>query len=310
MSKRPVVALIGPTAVGKTVLSLHLAQRFGSEIISGDSMQIYREMNIGTAKASTAEQKQVRHHMIDIVDPTTNFDVSQFVQTARQEIDAMPITALPLIVGGTGLYIQSVLFDFKLGQAPDNPIIRAKYEQLLSEQGKEALFAELEANDPVSATLMHPNNTRRVIRALEVTEVTGIPFSQQQPEPPQAHYPHLIIGLNTERERLYERINQRVDQMMSEGLVAEVKALQSKLTATTAYQAIGYKEILDYLDGRCSYEAAVDLIKQRSRHYAKRQLTWFNNRMNVSWLDAEDPELLEKATKLVENFINNTKKTI
>ena len=149
-----------------------------------------------------------------------------------------------------------------------------------------------------------------MIRALEVTEITGIPFSQQQPEPPQAHYPHLIIGLNTERERLYERINQRVDQMMSEGLVAEVKALQSKLTATTAYQAIGYKEILDYLDGRCSYEAAVDLIKQRSRHYAKRQLTWFNNRMNVSWLDAEDPELLEKATKLVENFINKTKKTI
>ena len=146
MSKRPVVALIGPTAVGKTALSLHLAQRFGSEIISGDSMQIYREMNIGTAKASEAEQKKVRHHMIDIVDPTTNFDVSQFVQTARQEIDAMPITAVPLIVGGTGLYIQSVLFDFKLGQAPDNPIIRAKYEQLLSEQGKEALFAELEAN--------------------------------------------------------------------------------------------------------------------------------------------------------------------
>ncbi|EUJ42186.1 tRNA (adenosine(37)-N6)-dimethylallyltransferase MiaA [Brochothrix campestris] len=302
MSKHSVVAIIGPTAVGKTALSLHLAKIMQAEIISGDSMQIYRQMDIGTAKASSAEQAVARHHMIDIVEPSTDYDVSQFVTTARAIIDQLPQTMTPLIVGGTGLYVQSLLYDFKLGNITEDRQLRAELETLLATAGNQVLFERLQAVDAVAAETIHPNNTRRVIRAIEVSMTSGKPFSQQQPEPPAPHYRHLIIGLKMDRELLYQRINARVDLMMAEGLVEEVRSLRPVLTANTAAQAIGYKEVLAYIDGQLSYDTMVELIKQRSRQYAKRQLTWFNNRMNVVWLDATDPQLHQKAEALVRKF--------
>ncbi|MGD6942292.1 tRNA (adenosine(37)-N6)-dimethylallyltransferase MiaA [Cytobacillus gottheilii] len=286
--KQKLLVIIGPTASGKTNLSIQLAKKYNGEIISGDSMQIYRSMDIGTAKISPAEMGGIPHYLIDIKEPDEAFSAAEFQQLVRRQIDEISSRGkLPIIAGGTGLYIQSVIYDYQFSDAPSDEEFRKELEKKAEKQGHDALYAELEKIDPLSAENIHPNNVRRVIRALEVYHCTGIPVSQwQEKQQPELLYDTSIIGLTMERDLLYSRINSRVDLMMREGLLQEVQGLYEKgIRNYPSIQAIGYKEIYDYIEGRATLETAVDNLKQNSRRYAKRQLTWFRNKMDVEWFD-------------------------
>lgn len=289
--KQKLIVLIGPTAVGKTKLSIRLAKRFNGEIISGDSMQIYRTMDIGTAKITPEEMEGVPHHLIDIKNPEESFSAAEFQQLVRGKITEIASRGkTPMIVGGTGLYIQSVIYDYQFSEAPSDEAFRTMLEKRAAEEGNEALFQELVALDPDSAEKMHPNNIRRVIRALEIYHCTGKKMSEYQEEQtPDLLYDTALIGLTMERELLYERINKRVDIMMQQGLVEEVEDLFSKgLEGCPSIQAIGYKELFAYFQHKVSLEDAVEALKQNSRRYAKRQFTWFRNKMDVEWFDMSD----------------------
>ena len=280
--------LIGPTAVGKTKMSIELAKAFNGEIISGDSMQIYRKMDIGTAKIKPLEMEGIPHHLIDIKDPEESFSVAQFQELVRKEITDISLRGkVPMIVGGTGLYIQSVLYDYQFSAAPSDDEYRIYLEKLAQEKGNLFLHNQLMNIDQVSGKRIHPNNIRRVIRALEVYHCTGKTVTDlQNIQKPQVLYDAAFIGLSMEREKLYERINHRVDLMVEEGLVQEVKNLHKMgLRNCQSIQGIGYKEIYDYLDGNTTIEEAIHQLKQNSRRYAKRQLTWFRNKMDVEWFD-------------------------
>lgn len=286
--KNKLLVLIGPTAVGKTKTSIMLAKAYNGEIISGDSMQIYKKMDIGTAKIKPSEMEGIPHYLIDIKEPDEPFSAAEFQELVRGKIsDIAGRGKLPIIVGGTGLYIQSVLYDYQFSDAPTNDEFRKTLEAKVEKEGNISLHDQLMAVDPESGSKIHPNNVRRVIRALEVHYCTGKTASewqsQQQPEP---LYNAAVIGLNMDREQLYERINKRVDLMIAEGLVEEVQKLyQMGLKNCQSIQAIGYKELFEYFDGKITLEQAVEKLKQNSRHYAKRQLTWFRNKMNVKWID-------------------------
>lgn len=289
--KEKVVVLIGPTAVGKTRTSIELAKRFNGEIISGDSMQIYKGMDIGTAKIKKEEMEGITHHLIDIKNPDESFSVAEFQELVRIKIKEITNRGkLPMIVGGTGLYIQSAIYDYQFSDAPNNEELRKKLEDRVKVDGVEVLHKELEKVDPVSAERIHPNNVRRVIRALEVYLTTGQTLTDLQSEQVvEPLYDVAIIGLTMEREQLYDRINLRVDEMITEGLEAEVKKLYDLgLEQTQALQAIGYKEWFRYFSKEQSSETTVELLKQNSRRYAKRQLTWFRNKMDVTWFDMTD----------------------
>jgi tRNA dimethylallyltransferase len=292
LEKKKLVVIIGPTAVGKTKLSIDLAHRLNGEIISGDSMQIYKGMDIGTAKISVDEMEGIRHHLIDIKNPEEDFSVAEFQANARPLIEEIANqTKTPMIVGGTGLYIQSVLYDYQFTENPSDPEYRSKLEGELKDKGVEAIHQMLGKIDPESAEKIHPNNSRRVIRALEVFHCTNKTISEyinsQEQDP---LYDVALIGLTMDREILYDRINQRVDLMVKEGLLEEVKELYDKgIRDTQAIQAIGYKEIYDYFDGKMTYDEAINQLKQNSRRYAKRQLTWFRNKMEVKWFDMTPP---------------------
>jgi tRNA dimethylallyltransferase len=286
--KQKVLVIIGPTAVGKTKLSIELAKRLNGEIISGDSMQIYRGMDIGTAKITADEMEGIPHHLIDSKNPDESFSVAEFQELVRGKITEISNRGkLAMIVGGTGLYIQSVIYDYQFSTAPGDESLRMKLEERAKEIGKEALHRELTEMDPKSASQIHPNNIRRVIRALEIYYLTGKTMSETQKDQQQElFYQTALVGLTMDREKLYERINTRVDIMMEQGLVAEVKKLYDQgLRNCQSIQAIGYKEIYDYLDGLMSLDEAIDNLKKNSRHYAKRQLTWFRNKMDVQWFD-------------------------
>ncbi|WP_080846360.1 tRNA (adenosine(37)-N6)-dimethylallyltransferase MiaA [Cytobacillus gottheilii] len=286
--KQKLLAVIGPTAVGKTNLSIQLAKKYNGEIISGDSMQIYKTMDIGTAKISPAEMEGIPHYLIDIKEPDEAFSAAEFQQLVRRQIEDISSRGkLPIIVGGTGLYIQSVIYDYQFSDAPSDEEFRKKLEKRAEIEGSEVLFAELEKMDPTSAENIHPNNVRRVIRALEVYHCTGIPVSQwQEKQQPELLYNTSIIGLTMDRDLLYQRINERVDLMMRAGLLKEVESLYEKgIRNCPSIQAIGYKEIYDYIEGRATLETAIENLKQNSRRYAKRQLTWFRNKMDVEWFD-------------------------
>ncbi|RAK23468.1 tRNA dimethylallyltransferase [Anoxybacillus vitaminiphilus] len=285
------VVIIGPTAVGKTKLSIELAKRLNGEIISGDSMQVYKGMDIGTAKIKPEEMEGIPHHLIDIKEPTEPFSVAEFQQMARPLISEITKRGkLPIIVGGTGLYIQSVIYDYRFSAAPSDDSYRRKLETFAQERGAIALYEKLKEIDPHSAERIHPNNVRRVIRALEIFHCTGQTMTEwQKQQTPDLLYDVALVGLTMEREQLYRRINERVDQMMAEGLLDEVKTLyESGVRDCQSIQAIGYKEIYEYLDGRISLAEAVEQLKQNSRRYAKRQLTWFRNKMPVQWFDMTD----------------------
>lgn len=283
--------LIGPTAVGKTKLSIELAKKYNGEIISGDSMQIYKEMDIGTAKITNSEMEGIPHHLIDIKEPDEGFSVAEFQELVRGEISEITARGkLPIIVGGTGLYIQSVIYDYQFSDAPSDESVRKELEARAAIEGNESLHLELRQVDPISADKIHPNNIRRVIRALEVYHCTGKTISEyQDKQDPELMYETVIIGLTMEREILYERINKRVDLMIEEGLLSEVEKLYNRgLKDCQSIQAIGYKEIYEFFENRITLERAIEQLKQNSRRYAKRQLTWFRNKMNVNWFDMSE----------------------
>lgn len=285
LNRTNVIAIVGPTAVGKTALSIELAKAFNGEIINGDSMQVYRELDIGTAKVTKEEMEGIPHHLLDIKSPEESFSVAEYQSLVRGKIEEITARGkLPIIVGGTGLYIQSVLFDFRFTEQPDHD------ENRLAELEKMSpvdLFDLLHSLDPEAAMEIHPNNVQRVIRAIERVELTG--KQKNAIEQNQGHemvYHHYIIGLSIDREQLYNRINQRVDIMLENGLLEEVKTLHSKgIRDVQSIQAIGYKEIYAYLDGDVSFEDAIEQLKQNSRRYAKRQLTYFRNKMAINWFN-------------------------
>ncbi|WP_226665558.1 tRNA (adenosine(37)-N6)-dimethylallyltransferase MiaA [Metabacillus litoralis] len=292
MDRKKLVVIIGPTAVGKTKLSIDLAHRLNGEIISGDSMQIYRGMDVGTAKIRQEEMENIRHHLIDIKNPDEDYSVAEFQETVRPLINNIAsLNKMPMIVGGTGLYIQSVLYDYQFTESPSDPVFREKLTKVLQEKGTKVLHEQLEKVDSASAKNIHPNNSRRVIRALEVYECTKIPMSEYiLNQEKHLLYDVALIGLTMDRDVLYERINHRVDIMIEHGLLKEVKYLiDNGLRDSQAAKAIGYKELFDYFDGKCTIEEAIFQLKQNSRRYAKRQLTWFRNKMDVEWFDMTAP---------------------
>ncbi|MGC7927167.1 tRNA (adenosine(37)-N6)-dimethylallyltransferase MiaA [Lysinibacillus sp. VIII_CA] len=289
LQQAEVVAIVGPTASGKTALSIELAKKYNGEIINGDSMQVYKGLDIGTAKITEEEMEGVPHHLLSFLEPTASFSVADYQKLVREKIaDIQARHKLPIIVGGSGLYVQSVLFDFQFTDEKVDEAARQAYYDELAKLGPEAMHDKLKQLDPQTAEAIHPNNTRRVIRALEMLELSGVSKAaeaQNRGEVPL--YNHLILGLgqNMSREVLYDRINRRVDLMMENGLLEEVQGLwQQNIRGVQSIQAIGYKELYDYLDGKCSLEGAIDSLKQNSRRYAKRQLTYFRNKMDVHFV--------------------------
>jgi tRNA dimethylallyltransferase len=303
MEKEKLVVIIGPTAVGKTKLSIDIAKRFNGEIISGDSMQIYRSMDIGTAKITPDEMEGITHHLLDIKDPADTYSVAEFQENVRALIkDISGRKKLPIIVGGTGLYIQSVIYDYQFSEKGSDQAIREKLEKEATDHGIQPIYEKLQKVDPSSSDRIHPNNHRRVIRALEVYLTTGKTMSQylEEQEEGTLLYDVVILGLTMDREKLYERINLRVDKMITEGLIQEVKSLHDKgLRDVQSIQAIGYKEIYDYLDHHTTLDEAVDLLKRNSRRYAKRQLTWFRNKMDVTWFDMTNIDYQKKLVEII-----------
>ncbi|OTP09659.1 tRNA dimethylallyltransferase [Enterococcus sp. 10A9_DIV0425] len=299
-----VLVIVGPTAVGKTALSVELAKKFNGEIISGDSLQIYKHLDIGTAKIKPTEMAGVPHHLIDVIEPVQNYSVADFQKTGRQLITEITARGhLPIVVGGTGLYIQSLLYDYQLGAKEEGAsIVRQKYEQLAEEIDRQDLWNLLKERDPLAAEKIHWNNQRKVIRALEVLEVTGYSILAPKEEP-TCLYDYCMIGLDTKREYLYQRINQRVDQMIDEGLLAEARFVYD-LGKVQASQGIGYKECFPYFEGERSLEEVTEDIKLHSRRYAKRQLTWFRNRMSVNWFDLlTDDTTIKEIEQMVNDWL-------
>ncbi|MGG0442711.1 tRNA (adenosine(37)-N6)-dimethylallyltransferase MiaA [Bacillus mycoides] len=303
VQREKVAVIIGPTAVGKTKLSIDLAKALNGEIISGDSMQIYRTMDIGTAKVTTDEMDGIPHYMIDIKDPEDSFSVAEFQESVRKCIREITERGkLPIIVGGTGLYIQSVLFDYQFTDEAGDATYREQMEKLALEHGVEYVHKRLQEVDPESAERIHANNVRRVIRALEIFHTTGEKMSNQlEKQENELLYDVSLIGLTMDREMLYDRINLRVNLMIEQGLLEEVKGLHERgVRDCQSIQAIGYKEIYDYFENRVSLEEAVSQLKTNSRRYAKRQLTWFRNKMDVAWFDVTDGEKTSEILRYIE----------
>jgi len=300
---KKVLVIAGPTAVGKTALSVRLAQQFNGEVISGDSMQIYRGLNIGTAKVTEEEKQGVSHHLIDICDIGDQYSVADFQIQARQKITEIYHRGnLPILVGGTGLYIQSLLYDYQLGAQKKDEHIRQKYENFAQEKGPEALFELLQEKDPLAATKIHMNNQRKVIRALEVMETTGESIAAPK-KIPEKLYDSFMIGLTSERSVLYERINKRVEAMLENGLIKETEMIK-QFPDSQAAKGIGYKEFLPYFSGEQSLVETTEQIKRNSRRYAKRQLTWFYNRMSFHWFDLlEDPQAFTEIENEVSHWL-------
>lgn len=292
MLKPVIIALVGPTGVGKTKTSLFLSKELNGEIVSMDSMQIYRGMDIGTAKSTLEERAMVPHHMIDVADPHERFTTADYRTMAVQSIqDILDRVKLPFLVGGTGLYLDAIRYDMRLGESGANEEIREKLRNIAQQpDGQNVLHAMLEKVDPETAKKLHPNDIRRVMRALEIFEASGKTKSQQAHlEKREGPYHVLVYGLSLPREMMYARINARVDEMMQAGLVQEVKGLLDAGVKPNqeggAMQAIGYKEIVSAFHGEITIERAVELIKQNSRRYAKRQWTWFKHDSSTRWFD-------------------------
>ena len=293
MKKKPLIIITGPTAVGKTSLSIPLAKQIGGEIISADSMQVYKEMDIGTAKIKTEEMEDVPHHLIDVLYPNDEFHVVRFQQMAKKALEQIYQNGhIPIVVGGTGFYIQALLYDIDFSKEEQATEFRLQMEQYAKEHGNEALHKKLELVDPVSAQKIHANNVKRVIRALEYYEQQKSPISEHNEIQAQKESPYdfLYFVLEHDREVLYDRINRRVDQMMEEGLLLEVESLVKKgyTKELISMQGIGYKEFFPYFEGQCSLEDVIYKIKLDTRHFAKRQLTWFKREKEVIWLSKKD----------------------
>ena len=305
MSGLPVVCVVGPTASGKSALAELVATRLGSSVVSVDAMQVYRGMDVGTAKTPVAERRRPLL-MVDVVDPDEDYSVQRFQTDARACVDALLAEGLtPVLCGGTGLYLNAVIDEMAFPAGEKDGGVRERYERIAAEQGAEALHALLAERDPESAALIHPNNVRRVVRALEMSD-EGVSYARHHEglHGRAAHYPARIWGLSWPREDLYARIDARVDQMVEAGLVEEVRALAGRglTTDVTAGQAIGYKEMLDALSGRIGLGEAVELVKRRTRRYAKRQLSWFRHDGRVRWLEMGEVSLEEACERIVSDL--------
>jgi tRNA dimethylallyltransferase len=296
-----ILAIVGPTASGKTTLGIALAKKLNGEIVSADSRQIYRGMDIGTAKPTAIEQCEIPHHLINICDPTRNYTVTDYETDAVAAIhEILSRGKLPIIVGGTGLYIKSVVENLDIPKVKANPALRAQIEESIRIKGLESVFKELLERDPDAEGIVDPKNPRRVVRALEVAITTGEPFTtQRQKRPPL--FETLTIGLNPPLEILRERIITRIDQMMRDNFENEVRTLVKKYGAgAPALNAIGYRELVEYLVGNSSLENAIALIKTNTVRYAKRQLTWFRKDKTVQWMNGDSAE----AIPLVKDFLH------
>jgi len=299
---KKIMAIVGPTAVGKTKLSIELAKEFNGEIISGDAMQIYRGMDVGTAKITLEEMEGIAHHLLDEKNPDQTYSVAEFQKTVRTKIDEISARGkLPIIVGGTGLYIKAVLYDYEFSEET------APSEELYEDLTNEEVHTLLELIDPVSAKALHPNNRRRVVRALNIFYEAGVTKTQTlEKQEKKLLYDVTLIGLTDDRTRLYQRINERVDEMMVKGLIGEVSALYEGgiVREAQSIQAIGYKEIYDYLDGEADLETTAELIKRNSRRLAKRQYTWFRNQMDVTWFDVDVANFEKTITEVLAHCRN------
>ena len=290
--KKPLVVLTGPTAVGKTKLSIDLAKALGGEIISADSMQVYKYMDIGSAKITEKEMDGVPHHLIDVLSPFEEFHIVRFQELAKKAVeDIYSRGRIPVFVGGTGFYIQAVTKDIDFTEGEEDKEYREELSRLAAEKGNEFLHEMLRNIDPKSAEEIHANNVKRVIRALEFYKENGFPISQHNEEQKQNETPYNLayFVLNAPRELLYERIDRRVDEMMENGLVQEVQKLKDMgcRRDMTSMQGLGYKEILSFLEGEVPLEEAVRILKRDTRHFAKRQLTWFRRESDVIWVDKD-----------------------
>lgn len=293
--KKPLIVLTGPTAVGKTELSIELAKKVNGSIISADSMQVYRHMDIGSAKIRSEEMQGIPHYLIDTFEPEEEFHVVKFQEYAKKYMEEIYAQGrIPIIAGGTGFYIQALLYDIDFTEEEEDTRYRRKLEQFAKEHGAHALHEKLKAVDEKSANEIHENNVKRVIRALEFHHLSGKKISEhnEQERQKEAPYTFAYFVLNDERDRLYHRINQRVDIMMEQGLVDEVQKLKNMgyHKKMVSMQGLGYKEILEYLEGECSLEEAVYRIKRDTRHFAKRQLTWFRREREVIWVNKQEFE--------------------
>ena len=290
MKKIPLIVVAGPTASGKTKLAIDIATAFDGEVVSADSMQIYRYMDIGTAKPTMDERAKCPHHLIDFVDPDQAFSVADYARLAHSVIaDIVSRGKLPVMCGGTGLYIDSVVNDVPFGDVKSDHDLRDELNRLAAADGGERLIEILAEFDPVSAQRLHPNNVKRIIRAIEFYKVTGVPISEHQEMTKQieSRYEPIEFMIDCPRDVLYERINRRVDDMITNGLADEIRALLDMgcTSEMNSMQGIGYKELIRYFDGECTLEYAINAIKQASRRYAKRQLTWFSRNKQIILLD-------------------------
>lgn len=305
MTKNKLIILAGPTASGKTSVSIDLAKRLGGEIISADSMQVYKYMDVGTAKISVEEMQGVKHHLIDVLDPKEDFNIVKFQNMVKCSIEEIVKNGhIPILVGGTGFYIQSVIYDIDFNNEDDNSSVRKKLEEEYDTFGADFMHEKLKKIDIVSAQTIHKNNKKRIIRAIEYFLINNEPISshnevQREKKSP---YDYRFFVLNPPRDILYERINQRVDIMVGKGLVDEVKSLKERglSKANISMQGIGYKEILEYLEGDTTIETAIENIKQNTRHMAKRQVTWFKREKDVIYVD---PFSFESNDKIVDYMI-------
>ena len=299
MERKPFVVLTGPTAVGKTALSIELAKAISGAIISADSMQVYKHMDIGSAKIMPEEMEGIRHYLVDEFEPDEEFHVARFVERAKECLNEIYREGkIPIIVGGTGFYIQALLYDVNFSEQNTNTEYRKELEYLAEEKGAEYLHKMLKEVDAASAEAIHANNRKRVIRALEFYHLTGTKISEHNETEKQKTSPYnfAYFVLTDNRKHLYERIEKRVDMMIKNGLVEEVQKLKDMCyhREMVSMQGLGYKEILDYLDGKMTLEEAVSLIKKETRHFAKRQLTWFRRERDVIWFDKEKYEYNEE----------------
>jgi len=307
--KIPLLVIVGPTAVGKSELALQVAERLKTEIISADSAQVYRYMDIGTAKPTAEEQKRVKHHLIDLVDPDQLFSVADYQHAANELIIKLwSVKRMPLMVGGTGLYIRAVTGAYAFGSKGADFKTRAKYEQETAEFGLSRLYQKLEGLDPEAAGKIHPNDQKRIIRALEVFNLEGKPISEQvrKTRISESPYQAVLFGLNMDRAILYERIEKRVEKMIEKGFLEEVNSLRDKGFGKTdpGMQVLGYRQLFAYLEGSAGWEDTIADIKKETRNLAKRQLTWFRREKEITWID---PDRFSSIDDIAENICNIVK---
>lgn len=302
-----VLAIVGPTAIGKTSLAIEVAQKFNAEIISGDSMQVYREVAIGTAKATSRERQAVKHYLVDTQSVFKPYSVKNFVEEAESAIaEVAKRNKLPLLVGGTGFYVNALLNKMQLGEKEDHKdAINKRWQDFLNQNGQQKLWEKLNQLDQEAATKIPVNNTRRILRALTVIDRTGKKFSEQQTQINQ-RYDYLIFGLNSDRQEIYRRIDRRVDQMMQDGLLNEAEFIyQNRECVHQIIQAIAYKEFFPYFNNEKSLKVCVENLKISSHHYAKRQLTYFRHQLPIIWVDPlKDLKCLEKIEQKAEEWLN------